>query len=219
METVNLTAKPRTETGTRAVKRLRAEGKIPAVVYGREFGDSLPIIIDARELRSALSGHSVHSIVNLTIEGRGTTSVLVHERQLDVTTKHLVHLDLHAVNLNEEVDATVSIVAVGTAAGVKNGGILDIASREIEVQSLPTNIPDHIEIDVRELEIGMAIHVRDLVAPNGVTIVSDPDDIVASVLPPSKVEEPTVAAAAAVVPAEPELIGAKKPEEEEEAAK
>src|SRR5271166_6024373 len=125
METVNLNAKPRTETGTRAVKRLRAEGKIPAVVYGREFGDSLPIVIDARELRSALSGHSVHSIVNLTIEGRGTTSVLVHERQLDVTTKHLVHLDLHAVNLNEEVDATVAVVALGTAAGVKNGGILD----------------------------------------------------------------------------------------------
>jgi large subunit ribosomal protein L25 len=214
METVNLTAKPRTETGTRAVKRLRAEGKIPAVVYGREFGDSLPIVIDARELRAALTGHSVHSIVNLTIEGRGTTPVLVHERQLDVTTKHLVHLDLHAVNLNEEVDATVAVVALGTAAGVKNGGILDIASREIDVRALPSNIPDHIEIDVRELEIGQAVHVRDITAPEGVTIVSDPDDIVVSVLPPSKVEEPTVAEAAAAVPVEPELIGAKKPEEE-----
>lgn len=213
METVNLNAKPRTETGSQAVKRLREAGMIPAIVYGREFGESLPIVIDGRELRSAMSGHSVHSIVNLTIEGRGTTPVLVHDRQIDIETRRLIHLDLHAVNLNEEVDATVTIVAAGTAAGVKNGGILDIASREIDIRALPSNIPDHIEIDVRALEIGQSIHVRDLVVPSGVTIVSDLDDIVASVLPPSKVEEP-VAAAAAAAPAEPELIGAKKPEEE-----
>jgi large subunit ribosomal protein L25 len=214
METVNLSAKRRTNTGTIAVKRMRGEGKIPAVVYGREFGESMPIEIDARELRTALSGKSVHSIVNLAIEGHGTTTVLVHDRQLDVATKRLIHLDLHAVNLNEEVDATVRIVVAGTAAGVKNGGILDIVSREIDVRALPTNVPDHIEIDVRELEIGDAIHVRDLKVPSGVTIVSEADDIVATVLPPAKVEEPTPAAVAAA-PAEPELIGAKKPEEAE----
>lgn len=215
METVNLSAKPRTETGSRAVKRLRAEGKIPGVVYGREFGNALPIVIDARELRSALAGHSVHSIVNLTIEGHGTTSVLVHDRQLDIVSKHLVHLDLHAVNLNEEVDAMVNIVAAGTAAGVKNGGILDLVARQIDVRALPANVPDHIEIDVRDLEIGDAIHIRDLKAPEGVQIIGNPDDIVATVLPPSKAEEAPVAAVAAV-PAEPELIGAKKPEEEVE---
>lgn len=215
METVNLSAKPRTETGSRAVKRLRAEGKIPGVVYGREFGNALPIVIDARELRSALAGHSVHSIVNLTIEGHGTTSVLVHDRQLDIVSKHLVHLDLHAVNLNEEVDAMVNIVAAGTAAGVKNGGILDLVARQIDVRALPANVPDHVEIDVRDLEIGDAIHIRDLKAPEGVQIIGNPDDIVATVLPPSKAEEAPVAAVAAV-PAEPELIGAKKPEEEVE---
>jgi large subunit ribosomal protein L25 len=213
METVNLTAKPRTETGTIAVKRLRAEGKIPAVVYGREFGDALPIVIDAREFRSAMSGHSIHSIVNLTIEGRGTTSVLVHDRQLDVETKRLLHVDLHAVNLNEEVEATVHVVVLGTAAGVKNGGILDIVTREVDVRALPANVPDHLEIDVRDLEIGDAIHVRDLKAPAGVAIIDDPEAIVTTVLPPAKVEEP-VPAEAAAVPVEPELIGAKKPEEE-----
>ncbi len=214
METVNLSAKPRTETGSRAVKRLRSEGKIPAVVYGREFGDALPIVIDARELRAAMSGHSSHSIVNLTIEGRGTTSVLVHDRQLDVETKRLVHLDLHAVNLNEEVDATVNIVAVGTAAGVKNGGILDLVMREIDVRALPVNVPDHLDVDVRSLEIGQAVHVRDIAAPEGVTITADPDDIIVSVLPPAKVEEPVVTGVVPAAPAEPELIGAKKPEEE-----
>ena len=213
METVNLSAKPRTETGTRAVKRLRAEGKIPAVVYGHEFGETVAVTIDVRELRTAMSGHSSHAIVNLSIEGRGTTPVLLHDRQLDVETKKLIHLDLHAVNLNEEVDATVSIVTVGTAAGVKNGGILDLVSREIEVSALPGNVPDHIDVDVRELEIGDAVHVRDLTAPAGVTITSDPGDIVVTVLPPAKVEEP-VAPVAEVAPAEPELVGAKKPEEE-----
>jgi large subunit ribosomal protein L25 len=214
MDTVNLSAKPRSETGTRAVKRLREQGMIPAVIYGREFGESLPIVIDGRELRSAMSGHSVHSILNLSIEGRGTTSVLIHDRQLDIETKKLVHLDLHAVNLNEEVDATINIVAVGTAAGVKNGGILDLVAREIDVRALPAKVPDHLEIDVRELEIGQALHVRDLVVPDGVTIVAEPEDIIVSVLPPSKVEEPVVAAGAVVAPVEPELIGAKKAEEE-----
>jgi large subunit ribosomal protein L25 len=214
MDTVNLSAKPRSETGTRAVKRLREQGMIPAVIYGREFGESLPIVIDGRELRSAMSGHSVHSILNLSIEGRGTTSVLIHDRQLDIETKKLVHLDLHAVNLNEEVDATINIVAVGTAAGVKNGGILDLVAREIDVRALPAKVPDHLEIDVRELEIGQALHVRDLVVPDGVTIVAEPDDIIVSVLPPSKVEEPVVAAGAVAAVAEPELIGAKKAEEE-----
>lgn len=216
METVNLTAKPRTESGTRAASRLRADGKIPAVIYGREFGDALPVVIDARELRTAMAGKSVHSIINLTIEGRGTTPVLLHERQDDVITKRPLHLDLHAVNLDEEVDATVNVVAVGMAAGVKNGGILDIVAREVDVRALPANVPDHIEIDVRDLEIGQALHVRDLVVPEGVTITSDPNDIVASVLPPAKVEEPVAADAAAVAPAEPELVGAKKPDEEEQ---
>jgi len=214
METVNLNAKPRTDSGSRAAKRLRAEGKIPAVIYGREFGEALPVTIDLRELRNAMSGKSAHSIINLTIEGRGTTSVLLHERQDDVISKRPIHLDLHAVNLDEEVDATVKIVATGTAAGVKNGGILDIVAREIDVRALPANVPDHIEIDVRELEIGQAIHVRDLVVPEGVTIASDPNEIVASVLPPAKVEEPVVAEGVVAPVAEPELIGAKKPEEE-----
>ena len=215
METVNLSAKPRTQSGTRAANRLRGDHKIPAVVYGREFGDALPITIDAREFRSAMSGKSVHSIINLTIEGRGTTSVLLHERQDDVISKRPIHLDLHAVNLNEEVDAVVKVVAVGTAAGVKNGGILDLVAREVDVRALPANVPDHLDIDVRELEIGQALHVRDLVAPDGVTITADANDIVVSVLPPAKVEEPVVAEVVpGVAPAEPELIGAKKPEEE-----
>jgi large subunit ribosomal protein L25 len=211
MEQIKLAAKPREATGSKSVKRLRDEGKIPGVVYGRAFGDSVAIVIEARDLRAALS-HGAHSVINLEIEGRGPTPVLLHERQLDPVTKRLLHVDLHAVNLNEEVETTVRVVAVGTATGVKNGGILDIVMREITVAALPGSIPDHIDVDVRDLDITDAIHVRELPPIEGVRYVEEPDDVVIAVLPPSKVEEPVVAAVAEV-PVEPELIG-KKPTEE-----
>ncbi len=213
MEQVTLAAKPRTQTGGRSVKRLRRQGQIPGVVYGREFGEALPISIDSRELRNALHGHSIHSIFNLEIEGRSPTPVLVHDRQLDVVGKHLLHVDLHAINLDEEVESTVGLTIVGSAPGVREGGILDIVLREVAVQCLPADIPDHIEIDVSSLQIGDSVHVRDLSAPAGVKITESPDEMIASLLPPSKAEEEVVAPAAAEV--EPELIGAKKPEEEE----
>ncbi|HEY7981558.1 MAG TPA: 50S ribosomal protein L25 [Candidatus Eremiobacteraceae bacterium] len=211
MEQIKLAAKPREAIGSKSVKRLRDEGKIPGVVYGRAFGDAVAIVIEARDLRAALS-HGAHSVINLEIEGRGPTPVLLHDRQLDPVTKRLLHVDLHAVNLNEEVETTVRVVAVGTATGVKNGGILDIVMREITVAALPGSIPDHIDVDVRDLDITDAVHVRELPVIEGVRYVEEPDDVVIAVLPPSKVEEPVVAAVAEV-PVEPELIG-KKPTEE-----
>lgn len=211
MEQIKLAAKPREAIGSKSVKRLRDEGKIPGVVYGRAFGDSVAIVIEARDLRAALS-HGAHSVINLEIEGRGPTPVLLHDRQLDPVTKRLLHVDLHAVNLNEEVETTVRVVAIGTATGVKNGGILDIVMREITVAALPGSIPDHIDVDVRDLDITDAVHVRELPPIEGVRYVEEPDDVVIAVLPPSKVEEPVVAAVAEV-PVEPELIG-KKPTEE-----
>ncbi len=212
MEQIKLAAKPREAIGSKSVKRLRGEGKIPGIVYGHAFSEAVAIVIESRDLRVALS-HGAHSVINLEIEGRGPTPVLLHDRQLDPVTKRLLHVDLHSVNLNEEVETTVRVVAVGTATGVKNGGILDIVMREITVSALPGSIPDHIDVDVRDLDITDAVHVRELPVIEGVTYVEAPDDVVIAVLPPSKIEEPVVAAVVAEVPAEPELIG-KKPTEE-----
>jgi large subunit ribosomal protein L25 len=214
VEQVKLAAKPRTEIGGRSVKRLRRQGQIPAVVYGREFGEPLAVSIATRDLRNALQGHGIHSVFNLEIEGRGSTPVLVQDRQVDVVSRQLLHMDLHAINLNEEVESTVNLVITGSAPGVKEGGILDIVLREIGVKCLPANIPENITVDVSNLQIGDSIHLRDLTAPEGVTLLGDADDMVASLLPPSKAEEEVVAPEAAAVAAEPELIGAKKPEEE-----
>jgi large subunit ribosomal protein L25 len=214
MEQITIAAKPRSETGTHAVSRLRREGKVPGVVYGHDFGDPLPIVIEGRDLRSALAGHNINSVFTLQIEGRGATPVMVHERQHDVLSHHLVHIDLYAVNLNETVEANVPIVALGNAPGVKEGGVLDLVLREIAVEALPGTIPEQIEVDVSNLNIGDNIHVRELVAPQGVKIIEDADEIVLSVLAPSKAEE-EVPVAATTEMVQPELVGEKKPEEEE----
>jgi large subunit ribosomal protein L25 len=214
MAQTTIAAKPRKETGTHAVDKLRREGKIPGVVYGHQFGDPLPIVIEARDLRSALQGQNVNAVFTLEIEGRGSTPVMVHERQLDVVTKHLVHVDLHAINLNEEVEADVALVMVGAAPGVKEGGVLDLVLRTIAVEALPSDIPDHIDVDVSAMSIGDTIHVRDLPVPAGVKVMDEADEIVCTLLPPQKVEEEVPVAAAAEI-VEPELIGEKKPEEAE----
>ena len=211
MEQTTVKARPRAEQGTRATKQLRRDGSIPGVVYGREFGEPLAVAIDARDLRAALHGHGSSTVLNLDIEGRGATAVIVQERQLDVVTKRLIHVDLHAIRLDEVVDARVPLVLVGSAAGVKEGGILDFVMREVAIKALPTNIPDQLQVDVSALNMFDTIHARDLKPPEGVTIDESPDEIIVSILPPSKAEEAPVAAAA---PVEPELIGEKKPAEE-----
>ncbi len=215
MDTITIAAKPRSETGSHAVSRLRRDGKVPGVVYGHEFTSPLPIVIESRDLRSALAGHNINSVFTLEIEGRGATPVMIHERQLDVVSHRLLHIDLYAVNLTEAVEASVTVVAVGNAPGVKEGGVLDIVLREIAVEALPGQIPEQIEVDVSELNIGDNIHVRELKVPEGVTIVEDENDIVLSVLAPSKAEEEVPVAAVAEL-AQPELVGEKKPEEEVE---
>jgi large subunit ribosomal protein L25 len=213
METITIAAKPRSETGTHAVKRLRRDGKVPGVVYGHQFTEPLAILIEGRDLRNALTGHNINSVFTLEIEGRGATPVMVHERQLDSISNHYLHIDLYAVNLAEAVEANVPIVAVGHAPGVKEGGVLDIVLREIAVEALPGSIPEHIDVDISSLNIGDNVHVRELTAPEGVKIIQDGDEIVLSVLAPQKVEEEVPVAPAAEL-AQPELIGEKKPEEE-----
>lgn len=214
MQQSTVKAKPREAAGSRVVKKVRADGGIPGVVYGKDFGAPLPVLVDAKDLRSALIGHGGSAVLNLEIEGRGSTPAIVQERQLDVITKRLIHIDLHAISLDEVVEAHVPLVLTGAPPGVKEGGILDFVVREVTIESLPTDIPDQIQIDVSSLAMFDTIHVRDIVAPQGVKITEDPDEIVVTILPPSKVEEP-VAAATAEVPVEPELIGEKKAEPEE----
>ncbi|MGH9147808.1 MAG: 50S ribosomal protein L25 [Vicinamibacterales bacterium] len=222
MEAV-LEASPRSSRGKNEARRLRASGKIPAVVYGGEQPGGTPIEVDPKVLMQILhSDTGVNTLINLKTGGASQVRVLVREYQVDPVTSHLLHADFYRVAMDKKLTFTVPIVVRGEAPGVKQqGGVLDFVHREVDVECLPADIPDHIDIDVSGLMVGQAVRVRDVATNVKWTAVSDSDMMLVHVIMP-KVEEVAPAADAAAVaaatPAEPEVIKkgkVEKPEEEE----
>jgi large subunit ribosomal protein L25 len=206
-----LTVKQRAEQGTRPVHRLRSQGLVPGIVYGREM-KPLAISVNQRELTRLLhSKRGEHALVTLRLAD-GTSwekPALVHAVQHDPVDGHVVHVDFHAILLTQQVRVKVPIRLTGESADVKQaGGILEHFLREIEVECLPTDIPAGVEFDVSAMKIGDTVHVSDLTPPTGAKILSDPDGVLASIQQP-KEEKPEEEAAAV---AEPEVLREKKPE-------
>lgn len=194
--TVNaLVAEARDATGKGVARRLRAAGRIPAVVYGRGV-ESKAVSIDPSALLRLLqsSGAGINTLVELRLDGAART-VLVKELQRDPVRGRPLHADFYLIELDKTVEVSVPIRLVGKAAGVEFGGILDHPLREIELECLPRAIPESVEVDVSALGVGDSIHVRDLVLPEGVQVRTDADQAVASVIAPSVVEEPVAAKA------------------------
>jgi large subunit ribosomal protein L25 len=224
MERVKLVVHPRSESGTRAVKRLRKQGLIPGVLYGAGK-PAAALSVDERELRAAVSTEAgLHAVLDITFEGQKTAHVAVlKEYQLDNVRHVVTHVDFHEVKLTEPIEAKVTVAIEGECAGVKMGGILDVLLREITARALPTHMPDHVTLDVTDLEMGDVAHVRDLVVPEDITVLDDPDDAVCTVLVPRKVveveaeleegEEEEEGEAAAEEPTEPEVVGSPKRDE------
>jgi large subunit ribosomal protein L25 len=206
-----LVAEPRTGTGKGVARKLRAAGRIPGVVYGPGKPPT-PVTLDPRALERVLhgSGSGMNTLIDLDVSGLRRT-VLVKELQRDPVRGAWLHADLYEVDLEKPIRVEVPLHFVGKAKGIEFGGILDHAVRELEIMCLPRAIPDHIEVNVDSLEIGQSLHVRDLTLPEGVTLLSDPDLTVASVLLPAAVEE-AAPAAAEVAPVE----GAEAAKTEEE---
>ncbi|HEX2486792.1 MAG TPA: 50S ribosomal protein L25 [Myxococcota bacterium] len=198
MSDASLTAEVRDGRGKGVARKLRATGRIPAVVYGRGR-DSQPLTVDPAALSKLLhAGHSgMNTLIDLTVAGRKSV-VLVRDIQKDPVSGQWVHADLYVVDLTRTIQVEVPLHLIGKPAGIELGGILDHPMREVTVECLPRAIPDSIDVDVSALGIGDSIHVRDLVLPEGARILSDPDLAVASVVLP-KAEEERVAEA---VPAE-----------------
>lgn len=217
-----LDAVKRETRGKNEARRLRSSGRIPAVLYGNdgERRDATPIAVDPKVLMRILHSESgVNTLIALRLEGAPDARVLVREYQLDPVTHHLLHADFYRVAMDKSITVTVPILLRGEARGVKQqAGLLDFVHRDIEVECLPGDIPEHIDVDVSELMIGQGIRVRDLAADARWKPVSDPDMLLAHVIHPKAEEEPAPAAevVAVAAPVEPEVIKKGKTEKAEE---
>jgi large subunit ribosomal protein L25 len=191
-ERMKLEVKPREGRGSADSRRLRKQGLVPGVLYGRGKPPH-PFCVPERELRRALSGDSgLHAILDVVLDGQKTThpSVL-KDYQQDVPSGRLAHIDLHEVRLDQPIQATVSVDLVGEPAGVKEGGVLSQVSREVRVEALPLEIPDHLELDVSGMAINDTLRLVDLPPMEGVTYLDDPEEtVLAIVTPPTVIVEP-----------------------------
>src|SRR5918992_5089609 len=186
-----LQAEKRETRGKNEARRLRAAGKIPAVLYGVEKGKAVEIAVDPKILSRILHSESgVNTLIGLQLDG-GSTRVLVKEYQVDPIDHELLHADFYQVAMDRTLTVTVPIVLKGEARGVKQqGGIVDFVNREIEIEVLPGDIPENIVVDVSELMLNQGIRVRDLALEGAKwTPVSDPETMIVHVVAP-KAEEP-----------------------------
>jgi large subunit ribosomal protein L25 len=219
-----LQAEKREGRGKNEARRLRARGRIPAVVYGAEKGKAVEIAVDPKMLLRILHSESgVNTLIGLQLAG-GATRVLVKEYQLDPIDHKLLHADFYQVAMDKTITVTVPIVLKGEAKGVKQqGGIVDFVNREIEIEVLPGDIPESITVDISELMLHEGVRVRDLQTDGSKwKATSDPDLMIVHVVTPRAEEVvavPDVAAVGAVAPAEPEVIKKGKLEKPEEAEK
>jgi large subunit ribosomal protein L25 len=218
-----LEAVKRESRGKNEARRLRAAGRIPAVLYGGA-GESIALSVTPKELSRILhSDTGENTIIELQVQGGETTRVLVKDYLLNPIDHAMLHADFYRVSLDKPIIVTVSIDIKGEPKGVKlQGGVLDLPHREVEIESLPLEIPESLVIDVSELMIGQGVHLRDLAEGQKWKPISDPDTLLVHVVPP-RAEEPSPAEAAAAVPgaaaAEPEVIKKGKTDKEEEKEK
>ena len=215
MEKILVKADKRPEIGKGSARSLRREGVLPAVVYAD--GNSTPIKIPSKQMaRLISSGVGEHALITIELNEDGSKisehPVLIKDYQRDPVSEELLHVDFMQVSLEKVVNVTVRLDIVKQPIGIKMGGILQNRLREIEVECLPTQIPDRIEVNAEHIDIGHSLHVSDITVPEGVKIVTDPSEVILLVSA-AVVEEVAPVEAA---PAEPELVKKGKEEEKQE---
>jgi large subunit ribosomal protein L25 len=191
-ERVKLQVRDRERRGSADARRLRREGFIPGVLYGNGRQPHA-ICVPERDLRRVLTGPSgLHAILDVVLEGQQTTyASILKDFQQDPIRGHISHVDLQEVRLDQAIQASVTVQLVGEPEGVKEGGVLSQVQREINVEALPMEIPDHIDLDVSGMAIGDTLRLVDLPSRDGVKYLDDPEEtVLATVTLPTKVEEP-----------------------------
>ena len=208
---VKLAAQIRSEVGRTAVKKIKSQGFVPAVIYAHNE-TPVSLQVGARDIDTLLS-HAVgeHLLVDLEIAGGTNRLAIIQEVQHHPVTQAVLHVDFHGVSANEEIESSIPVEPVGEAVGVKSfGGILEQLARAITISCLPQDLPEVINVDISAMKVGDSLHVKDIQLPAGVTAV-DPDVTVFLVAEPNVAAEAPAAAAAAA----PEVIKEKKPAAEE----
>jgi large subunit ribosomal protein L25 len=190
-ERIRLEVKERERRGTRESRRLRGDGMIPGVLYGRGHKPHA-ICVPERELRRVLTGSAgLHAILDVVLEGQKSTHAsILKDYQVDPLRGKIEHFDLQEVRLDEPIQTSVVVELVGESVGTKAGGVLSQVAREVRVEALPLEVPEHVELDVSRMEIGDTLRISDLAAREGVTFLDDPETVLATVTVPTKVEEP-----------------------------
>ncbi len=197
-----LAVEERAERGSRAVRRLRREGVVPGVVYGGTDGDCTSFKVGHRVLRQVLVDGS--ALIDLAIAGGKTRPVIVKDQQLHPVRGEVMHIDFLEVRLDEKIEAPVAlhIEGVEEAPGIKEGGVMEQVTHQLNIEALPTDIPDFITVDVSGMEIAATMHLSELTPPAGVVFLDDAEDtIIATIVVPTEVEEPEE------VEEETELVG------------
>ena len=216
-----LEASARDTFGKNEARRTRRDGKVPGVLYGGDKKEATPISVDPRELLKILHSESgANTLISLKLAGGGDTRVLVKDFQLDPITHHVLHADFYRVAMDRLIQVTIPVIVHGEPKGVKQqGGILEFIRREIEIEVLPADIPEHVDVDVSELMLHQGVRVRDVATDPKWKPLTEPETMLVHVILPKAEETPTPEAAAAVAtaaPAEPEVIKKGKKEEAEE---
>jgi large subunit ribosomal protein L25 len=208
-----LTVEERSERGTRANKRLRRQGLVPGIVYGGTDGECHPFKVDSLVLRKVLVDGS--ALIDLELGSGKSRPVIVKDQQLHPVRGEVVHIDLLEVDLKQAIQSQVAVHVEGAedAPGVREGGVLEQVTHQLNIEALPTDIPEAIVVDVSGLEIAATLQLSDVPAPDGVTFLDDLEEtVIATVVVPTEVEETTE------IEEETELVGAEGGAEGEEAA-
>jgi large subunit ribosomal protein L25 len=188
-ERVKLVVAQRITLGSAESRRLRKRGMIPGVIYGR--AEPVAITIGERELRAALTSPAgSHAVLDVAIDGGGGHSVILKDFQRDKVRGQIIHIDLQEVRLDQPIQTAVSVTLIGDPVGVKEGGLLSQVANEVNVEALPLEVPQHLEADISGLGIGESLRLGELELPAGVTLLDDPEALLAIVSHQTREDEP-----------------------------
>ncbi|HCC68975.1 MAG TPA: 50S ribosomal protein L25 [Nitrospiraceae bacterium] len=215
MEKIVLVAEKRKDTGKGIARSLRRQGMLPAVLYGGGSATSIKLHKkDIAKLINSVAGE--HALITLRVQDKDTTTdhwAIIKDYQTGPVVSELLHVDFMEVSLDKKIQVTVPVILTAEPMGIKKGGILQHRLREVEVECLPTQIPEHIAVDASSIDIGGSIHVSDLAVREGIKILAEPAKVVLTVTAPVVEEVPAPAAPVGEIK-EPELIKKAKKEEE-----